>query len=139
MPCLGEYPVMEKCMAQLQPLVAKKWSHLCLSSNRDSVNIYCEWLSALLPNPKLCVPRCFCHFKSFLKEIKFHYRRFLVSQQFVMLPRPLLEHFPYIFHISPRPVLEQPNLYARKIITHFNHLFVPRKGEGEFHDILFAL
>jgi len=53
---------------------------------RDCVNIYCEWLSALLPNPKLCVPR---------------------------------------------PVLEQPNLYARKIITHFNHLFVPRKGEAE--------
>jgi len=53
---------------------------------RDCVNIYCEWLSALLPNPKLCVPR---------------------------------------------PVLEQPNLYARKIITHFNHLFVPRKGEAD--------
>ena len=53
---------------------------------RDCVNIYCEWLSALLPNPKICVPR---------------------------------------------PVLEDPNHYARKIITHFNHLFVPRKGEGE--------
>ena len=24
---------------------------------RDCVNIYCEWLSALLPSPKLCVPR----------------------------------------------------------------------------------
>ena len=24
---------------------------------RDCVNIYCEWLSALLPNPKICVPR----------------------------------------------------------------------------------
>ena len=33
--------------------------------------------------------------------------------------------------IISRPVLEQPNLYARKIITHFNHLFVPRKGEGK--------
>ena len=53
---------------------------------RDCANIYCEWLSALLPSPKLCVPR---------------------------------------------PVLEDPNHYARKIITHFNHLFVPRKGEGE--------
>ena len=52
---------------------------------RDCVNIYCEWLSALLPNPKVCVPR---------------------------------------------PVLEDPNHYAKKIITHFNHLFVPRKGEG---------
>jgi len=51
---------------------------------RDCVNIYCEWLSALLPNPKVCVPK---------------------------------------------PVLEDPNHYARKIITHFNHLFVPRKGE----------
>ena len=56
---------------------------------RDCVNIYCEWLSALLPNPKLCVPK---------------------------------------------PVLEDPNHYARKIITHFNHLFVPRKGEGNFFD-----
>jgi len=51
---------------------------------RDCVNIYCEWLFALLPNPKVCVPK---------------------------------------------PVLEDPNHYARKIITHFNHLFVPRKGE----------
>ena len=53
---------------------------------RDCVNIYCEWLSALLPQPKICVPK---------------------------------------------PVIEEPNHYARKIITHFNHLFVPRKGEGE--------
>ena len=53
---------------------------------RDCVNIYCEWLSALLPQPKICVPK---------------------------------------------PVIEEPNYYARKIITHFNHLFVPRKGEGE--------
>ena len=58
---------------------------------RDCVNIYCEWLSALLPNPKVCVPR---------------------------------------------PVLEDPNHYAKKIITHFNHLFVPRKGEGN-RDIQF--
>ena len=28
---------------------------------RDCVNIYCEWLSALLPNPKLCVPRSSSH------------------------------------------------------------------------------
>ena len=53
---------------------------------RDCVNIYCEWLSALLPQPKICVPK---------------------------------------------PVIEEPNHYARKIITHFNHLFVPRKGEGK--------
>ena len=59
---------------------------------RDCVNIYCEWLSALLPNPKVCVPK---------------------------------------------PVLEDPNHYARKIITHFNHLFVPRKGEGEFSSFIF--
>ncbi len=24
---------------------------------KDCVNIYCEWLSALLPTPKPCVPR----------------------------------------------------------------------------------
>jgi hypothetical protein len=31
---------------------------------RDCVSIYCEWLSALLPNPKICVPRrdSFCSF-----------------------------------------------------------------------------
>ena len=29
-----------------------------------------------------------------------------------------------------RPVLEDPNFYAQKIITHLNHLFIPRKGEG---------
>ena len=30
----------------------------------------------------------------------------------------------------PRPVQEDPNFYAQKIITHLNHLFIPRKGEG---------
>ncbi|XP_039292662.1 ral GTPase-activating protein subunit beta isoform X3 [Nilaparvata lugens] len=29
----------------------------------------------------------------------------------------------------PRPVCEDPNLYARKMIGHFHNLFVPRKGE----------
>ena len=61
----GESPLMEKYMAQVKPLVAKKGYHLCLSFFRDSVNIYCEWLSALLPNPKLCVPRCFTSIKIF--------------------------------------------------------------------------
>lgn len=31
----------------------------------------------------------------------------------------------------PRPICEDPNLYARKIINHFHNLFVPRQGEGE--------
>lgn len=31
----------------------------------------------------------------------------------------------------PRPIVEDPNFYARKIISHFHNLFVPRKGEGE--------
>nr|CAD7199102.1 unnamed protein product [Timema douglasi] len=52
---------------------------------RDCVNVYCEWLSALHPIPKVCVPL---------------------------------------------PVCEDPNLYARKMISHFHNLFVPRKGEG---------
>ncbi|XP_050435696.1 ral GTPase-activating protein subunit beta isoform X9 [Adelges cooleyi] len=30
----------------------------------------------------------------------------------------------------PKPVCNDPNLYARKIISHFYNLFVPRKGEG---------
>ncbi|KAK7862306.1 hypothetical protein R5R35_014671 [Gryllus longicercus] len=51
---------------------------------RDCVNVYCEWLSALHPVPKICVPR---------------------------------------------PVCEDPNLYARKMINHFHNLFKPRKGE----------
>nr|CAD7256268.1 unnamed protein product [Timema shepardi] len=51
---------------------------------RDCVNVYCEWLSALHPIPKVCVPL---------------------------------------------PVCEDPNLYARKMISHFHNLFVPRKGE----------
>ncbi|XP_067010015.2 ral GTPase-activating protein subunit beta [Anabrus simplex] len=52
---------------------------------RDCVNVYCEWLSALNPVPKICVPK---------------------------------------------PVCEDPNLYARKMINHFHNLFIPRKGEG---------
>lgn len=31
----------------------------------------------------------------------------------------------------PKPVCNDPNLYARKIISHFYNLFVPRKGEGK--------
>ncbi|XP_044738387.1 ral GTPase-activating protein subunit beta isoform X2 [Chrysoperla carnea] len=30
----------------------------------------------------------------------------------------------------PKPVYDDPNLYARKIIIHFQNLFVPRKDEG---------
>lgn len=54
---------------------------------KDCVNVYCEWLSALLPTCKVCVPR---------------------------------------------PVCNEANMYARKIITHCHHLFVPREGEGEY-------
>ena len=53
---------------------------------KDCVNIYCEWLSALLPEPKPTVPP---------------------------------------------PIREEPNRYARKVIGHLYHLFVPRKGEGK--------
>lgn len=31
----------------------------------------------------------------------------------------------------PPPVRDEPNLYGRKIISHFYNLFVPRKGEGK--------
>ncbi|XP_032454306.1 ral GTPase-activating protein subunit beta isoform X8 [Nasonia vitripennis] len=30
----------------------------------------------------------------------------------------------------PKPIADDPNYYARKIIGHFHNLFVPRKGEG---------
>ncbi|KAK5643498.1 hypothetical protein RI129_007343 [Pyrocoelia pectoralis] len=53
---------------------------------KDCVNIYCEWLSSLLPNCKVCVPG---------------------------------------------PVCNEPNMYARKIIGHCYHLFLPREGEGQ--------
>lgn len=52
---------------------------------KDCVNIYCEWLTALLPNPKICVPQS---------------------------------------------ILNDPNIYARKIIKHLHYLFIPRNGEG---------
>lgn len=52
---------------------------------KDCVNVYCEWLSALHPVPRISVPK---------------------------------------------PICEDPNLYARKIINHFHNLFVPRTGEG---------
>ncbi|XP_018330220.1 ral GTPase-activating protein subunit beta isoform X2 [Agrilus planipennis] len=53
---------------------------------KDCVNVYCEWLSALLSSQKICVPK---------------------------------------------PICDDANMYARKIILHFHHLFVPRKGEGQ--------
>lgn len=52
---------------------------------KDCVNVYCEWLTALLPHPKMCVPQ---------------------------------------------PILDDPNIYCRKIIGHLHFLFIPRKGEG---------
>lgn len=52
---------------------------------KDCVNVYCEWLTALHPVPKVSVPK---------------------------------------------PIIEDPNVYARKIICHFHNLFVPRSGEG---------
>lgn len=54
-------------------------------SIKDCVNVYCEWLTALSPTPKICVPK---------------------------------------------PILDDPNLYCQKIISHFYYLFIPRKGEG---------
>lgn len=40
----------------------------------------------------------------------------------------------------PKPVCNDPNLYARKIISHFYNLFVPRKGEGKpIFPVLFRL
>ena len=30
----------------------------------------------------------------------------------------------------PKPILEDPNIYTRKIIGHLHNLFVPRHGEG---------
>ncbi|CAH1106390.1 unnamed protein product [Psylliodes chrysocephalus] len=51
---------------------------------KDCVNVYCEWLTALLPHPKMCVPQ---------------------------------------------PILDDPNIYCRKIIGHLHFLFIPRKGE----------
>ncbi|XP_052897942.1 ral GTPase-activating protein subunit beta isoform X2 [Anopheles moucheti] len=51
---------------------------------KDGVNIYCEWISAVLPQTKISVPR---------------------------------------------PIIDDPNTYVRKIIKHLYNLFVPRPGE----------
>lgn len=60
---------------------------------KDCVNVYCEWLSALSPNPRSTVPK---------------------------------------------PILEDPNIFARKIIMHFHNLFVPRSGESKSFVIPFG-
>uniref|UniRef100_A0A336MJE4 CSON013173 protein n=1 Tax=Culicoides sonorensis TaxID=179676 RepID=A0A336MJE4_CULSO len=52
---------------------------------KDCVNVYCEWLTGLHPQPKISVPK---------------------------------------------PVLEDSNLYARRIINHLHNLFIPRQGES---------
>jgi len=31
----------------------------------------------------------------------------------------------------PKPIIERPNFFARKMINHLYHLFIPRKGEGK--------
>lgn len=30
----------------------------------------------------------------------------------------------------PKPIVDDPNIYTRKIISHLHNLFVPRHGEG---------
>lgn len=52
---------------------------------KECVNVYCEWLTVLHPEPKISVPK---------------------------------------------PISDDPNVYARKIISHLHNLFVPRSGEG---------
>lgn len=37
----------------------------------------------------------------------------------------------------PKPIIDDPNFYARKIISHFHNLFVPRKGEGKINHLCF--
>jgi hypothetical protein len=53
---------------------------------KDCVNVYCEWLTCTLPQPRISVPK---------------------------------------------PIIDDPNLYTRKIIAHLHNLFVPRQGEGK--------
>lgn len=52
---------------------------------KDCVNVYCKWLTALLPVPVICVPQ---------------------------------------------PVVDDPNVYARKIVNHLYYLFTSKKEEG---------
>lgn len=44
-----------------------------------------------------------------------------------------------LYHVPrisvPRPICEDPNVFARKIIMHFHNLFVPRHGEGKNNDL----
>ncbi|XP_058062328.1 ral GTPase-activating protein subunit beta isoform X2 [Anopheles bellator] len=61
---------------------------------KDGVNIYCEWISAVLPQCKISVPK---------------------------------------------PILDDPNTYVRKIIKHLYNLFVPRPGEGTLMHRFFNL
>lgn len=39
----------------------------------------------------------------------------------------------------PRPIVDDPNFYARRIISHFHNLFVPRKGEGKIPLVSYVL
>lgn len=42
------------------------------------------------------------------------------------------EAFSQVPRISvPKPICEDPNMYARKIINHFHKLFVPHQDEGK--------
>jgi hypothetical protein len=39
----------------------------------------------------------------------------------------------------PKPIIDDPNIYTRKIIGHLHNLFVPRHGEGmKYIDIFMA-
>ncbi len=44
------------------------------------------------------------------------------------------EFFSVLGGLDMAILFQEPNRYARKIIGHLYHLFVPRKGEGERDD-----
>lgn len=54
---------------------------------KDCVSVYCEWMTALHPIPRINVPK---------------------------------------------PIVDDPNIYCRKIVQHFHNLFVPRNGESKY-------
>ena len=58
---------------------------------RDCVHVYCEWLSALLPQPKSAVPLP-------LLKLPNHYSRKIICQLFqIFIPRP---EEGYVFFIT---------------------------------------
>ncbi|XP_062549212.1 ral GTPase-activating protein subunit beta isoform X7 [Armigeres subalbatus] len=80
---------------------------------KDCVNIYCEWLTALLPNPKISVPKPICDDpNTYVRKIIKH-----LYNLFVPRPGEGFERFELISFYLPHALPDWPFIYQEDLGT----------------------